>query len=165
MILAYHGGRCCGIKTIYGMTYSPVGVEPALKAHKATSYDLTLSSKIPNDFNIYPHDAPAETGLERLDRYINYLKSWRPKSLVEINLVSASASSWQNVWDKHLIERGFTAVTTFKNSNTYNDVTVYHLVLKEDGESFDDDDYDDDVDDFYEDCDCPICLSHRESED
>lgn len=146
MTLGYHGGRCCGIKTIYGMTYSPLGEEEELTEHSKTSYDLSTSMDIPSDFNIYPYNAPAETGVARLDRYLEYLKTWRPKGLVEINLNGSQA-----VWEKYLLDRGFKAVTTFINSNTFNTVTVYHLVMDDKVV-----DNDDDEDEGY-DCDCPEC--------
>lgn len=159
MILGYHGGQCCGIKTIYEMTYSPVGIEGALAPHKnKTSYDLSPSLEVPHRFNIYWEGAPKETGLERLDRYLDYLKKWRPKGLVEIVL-----SSYQDVWVKYLEERGFVATTKFKNSNTSNNVAVYHLTMDEEVHQSDDDDWDDDDcddDDYdydYDNCDCEYC--------
>jgi hypothetical protein len=161
MILSFHGGMCCGIKHIYNLGTKPEEMceaEPATgKKFNDVSYDYCRQ-----DVSVYPDERPAETKLERMDRYLTWLSEYRPSGIVEVAIVQ-DGSSWmdQSKWIPLLKERGFREVTPKQgvyNSNSGNRVHVYHLYMEKgdydpfDDEDFDDyDDYDDSCDD---DCDC-----------
>ncbi len=120
MRLILHGGKCCGMKQIFGMGHSVSEMCPAKRATKrlANEGDQYLSSK--KDFH-YPA-APAETMGARLDRYLALLDAHRPQGICEIIL----ADHQLYVWRDFIKERGFVEVNKCKNSNSGNMIHVFH---------------------------------------
>jgi hypothetical protein len=70
--------------------------------------------------------APKETRLNRLDRFIAYLDTWRPKCVIEICLAEYSWACQVKAWGELLKERGFEEVRRFKNGNSETYVRIYH---------------------------------------
>ena len=128
MILAFHGGRCCGIKTIYNFGTDPYEKVSAFKATDNRNDDARYTTTSVTD-NFFTDDAPVETRLERLDRYIAFVEKRRPQHLIEICLAEGVCINQTKKWDPLLKERGFSLVARFKNSNSGNWVCVYHLII------------------------------------
>lgn len=132
MHLAFHGGKCCGIKTIYGFgdgKDAPNQVVDALEAVKADDSDI-LYNDVRSDQRFFHEAAPAEPRIARLDRYIDYIKMRRPRHIVEVTLAEGPFCN-QKVWYDLLEQRGFIMVNKGKNSNSGNLVKVFHLNIKE----------------------------------
>lgn len=136
MRLSHHGGMCCGIKHIFEMGQSPDEMAIALSKDHAfqdadIQYDWTTQKQ-----SAYPEPCPKETKLERLDRYLNYLREYRPGGIVEVTLVTSGElgeHSQQKLWIPVLEERGFVEVTPdggVYNSNSWNRVRVFHLYME-----------------------------------
>ncbi len=124
MYLVYHGGNCCGVKTIKGFCLPPSCDLDALK--KLAKEDRDAHGwAVQSDKPFFDEGAPVETAKARFDRYIDFLKRRRPEGLVECYLIS---SQWCN-WDKVLIDHGFEVDKEFKNSNTGNMIRRYSLVM------------------------------------
>lgn len=129
--IANHGGKCCGIKTIHGFHYMPLSIEEMILATKINNLDA-YGHEVSSSTNFFHLDAPAETLTERFDRYVSFIKERRPKGLIEVTL--ASFILWDEgrphrqdaIWGPIIEERGFKRVSYFHNSNSANDVSVYH---------------------------------------
>ena len=135
MHLAFHGGLCCGIKTIYGFYGHPDEKNAeelsAIPANNADSY----GNQVASHERFFHEAAPRETGRERLDRYLDYLKRRRPSGIVEVVLATDNGYPDQvGCWEPLLLERGFKEVTRAYNSNSENTCIVYHLVMAYDTE-------------------------------
>lgn len=128
LTLAYHGGKCCGIKTIYGFEENPDELELALTATPPTDHDI-LYNNVQSNMNFFHLAAPEETRLERLDRYIAYVKERRPWHIIEVALAEGSFIHQIEAWGRILKERGFKLKTSAKNSNSGNTVHIFHLVI------------------------------------
>jgi hypothetical protein len=137
MKIAFHGGKCCGIKTIHGLGSKPDDLLTEL-TNKAP---ITAAAENPDQFgmnvssetNFFYGDAPAETFIQRLDRYIEYLDKKRPNGVIEIALCDYShygedSKLYNQVvpWEPLLLERGFKLVTDCFNSNSKNRIFIYH---------------------------------------
>lgn len=120
-----HGGRCCGIRQIFGFGQHP---ETLLYTRNVTDianinlYDLpfAVSEK-------FPEKEPAETALQKLDRYIAYNDKLYPSGVLEA-VLAESQYHWldQKVWMPLLEARGFELVTSNRNSNSGNIIHIYH---------------------------------------
>lgn len=120
-----HGGKCCGIKHIEGFPWRPGDVLSAKKASKANTKhegDYFMRSSIP----FFTDAAPSETGGERFDRIVEFIKTHRPQGVIEVVLAYYQLPSWQDF----LFERGFKLVTKCKNSNSGNKIFIYHLAVE-----------------------------------
>lgn len=128
MKIAFHGGLCCGIKTIYGFDLRPHNEVHQKAAYKQKNNDR-YGRNVRSDYNFYYKSRPRETFEERFDAYLDFLKKVRPSGLVEITLTSYQLVQlgWKSVVEK----RGFKEVSKFYNSNSSNTVSVYHLIYKE----------------------------------
>ena len=137
MHLAFHGGKCCGIKTIYGFDEDPYtgkewDTEPKLEKVPQKNNDK-IGYHVRSSDRFFSEAAPQERPVDRLDRYLEFLSRVRPEGIVEVALVAKAV--WGNQtdeWEPVLFERGFKMVTEARNSNTKNTIRVYHLVMTED---------------------------------
>jgi hypothetical protein len=138
MRLGYHGGLCCGVKTIFEMG-TPGTVAVPLDEYEQADDDLS-GEEISSDSPFFTGAAPSENNVERLDRYLAYLKKYRPRGIVEICLATNPRDPqdyWsQEYWFKPLKERGFKMVTEGPNSNSGNIIHIFHLVM-----NYNDDDW------------------------
>lgn len=119
--LLCHGGRCCGIKHIQGFHLYPTMTVPA---YTNDSYPLNAGGQSEAGAEFFRGTAPAETMLQRLDRYLDFCKTKQIQGLIEVTLVA----NQRKMWGKLLKERGFKELKPFKNSNTGNQIWVYHKV-------------------------------------
>lgn len=125
MKLTFHGGLCCGIKTIYRL-----GVDPNLELNKdcfdGGNADQLGAVTSQND-SFFNGEVPKETCKERLDRFIKYCDKHRPYGVIEIALAE-SCYSWmdQSKWFPLLRRRGFRCVTNCYNSNSGNRIHIFH---------------------------------------
>lgn len=129
MKIAFHGGKCCGIKTIHGMGYHPNSVMHNRLKKKPLRNTDAHGGTVRSDYNFFNEYAPGtDTYLERLDRYLEFLDRVRPYGIVEITLASSYYDHCnQNIqWGPLLRKRGFRKVTDCHNSNSGNRVFVYH---------------------------------------
>lgn len=130
--IANHGGKCCGVKTIHGFYASPRHIEEPLRT-KATIDKDQNGDDVTSRQNFFSGGAPAETSLERLDRYISFIRTQRPQGLIEVTLASCLIYSMgvshpqDEMWGELLEERGFKRVAYFRNSNSGNFVSIYHF--------------------------------------
>ena len=130
--LVNHGGKCCGIKTIYGFNFNP---EPRSYDKCSSLNKIKINNKDSYGYMVacnerfFTDSAPEEGYRERLQRYIDFVKKRRPKQLIEVIL----QDSYQKDWQKELVKNfGFVKVTNFKNSNSGLWLSVFHLVIDED---------------------------------
>jgi hypothetical protein len=137
-----HGGRCCGIKTIWNFPYDPnTFIEEKRKTNVSEDTDY-YGSSVSKTFNFYTEKRPRETAGERLKAILYFLASYRPAGLVEVTLTGDQL----RYWGDFLESLGFKEVTVFNNSNTWTMVHVLHLVYgNQDGE-----DGCEDEDEYYE---------------
>lgn len=149
MKIAYHGGKCCGIKIIHGL---PMGTKcfPLEKSDKPY-YDAQRSGlgSQSTETNVFCLDAPKEDGFARFDRYVKFMREnqLRGNGLLEVTTNSyrycigrdpetleIKYSSQTDYWREHLESHGFKAVTSFVNGNSTYTVTVWHLAYGPDNE-------------------------------
>lgn len=170
MKIVYHAGRCCGIKTIAEFQHHPSYNEGEIAeskykegVHNRDKCGFDIESKQ----NLYYGKAlPKQTGEERLTAYIDFLRVKRKSGLVEIALAKGSYID-QSPWFDVLKGMGFKRVARFRNSNSGNMVSVFHLVLLDgsvadklidkNGDDYDEDATDIDDEECDEDCDCDCC--------
>lgn len=130
MHLGFHGGKCCGIKTIYGFFNHPyTDEEGALLATSANNNDAN-GHAVSSGMSFFHEAAPVEKPVERLDRYLKYLRRRRPSGIVEITLAVGGCVDQKEDWEPVLLDRGFRVVNSCKNSNSGNTVFVYHLNME-----------------------------------
>lgn len=132
MIIAFHGGMCCGMKTICHLGLTPHQVHEELEGDADHANRDIAGEETETWMNFYPFPAPHETGASRLKRYIEYLKKKRPQHIVEV-VIAKSDSVYldQSDWVPVLLQQGFKIVNENKNSNSGNTIVVFHLNLNE----------------------------------
>lgn len=130
--IAFHGGQCCGIKTIHGLGYSTKTLAEALgydderdnRDQNADQYGGHVSSK----FNFFNGDAPSEPYPERIKRYVSYLDMVRPNGIIEIVLADSPDEELDQmeIWGPTVRELGFVEVANCYNSNSGNRIYIFH---------------------------------------
>lgn len=135
--LGLHGGLNCGIKHIYGFNdYAFDCIQPALIKKTPNYRDKdgdgfsvgNFCSDGQGETNLlYYREAPEETTLLRLDRYLQFLEGNRPGGIVEVTLNGLQIKKWEEI----LLERGFTCVSSAMNSNSDNNIYVFHKIMVE----------------------------------
>lgn len=134
MNMIWHGGHCCGIKTIHNFSCDPDFKLPAVAATgTALGFDIAAPGR---SFEYRPKAMPEETALERLDRLLKYKDKKSPYGVVEAVLAATTtfegedppAESQVARWEPILLERGFVLVTECYNSNSGNTIYIYHRV-------------------------------------
>ena len=123
MSISNHGGKCCGIKHIFGF-YALDTVCSALVKANQNNKDANGHNVSSSD-NFFTDEAPEEVLTDRFNRYVEYLKVRRPSGIVEVTLVHG----YQDDWVPILKKKDFKEVSNFYNSNSGNTVTIYHLCL------------------------------------
>ena len=124
MDVVTHGGKCCGIKTIWGFLGHPDHEASTRVAKDNDNPDLiSVTQNIGKSF--HAPALPSEMGKERLDRLIEYVRRKRPSHMIEAVLNHYQLPYWGQL----LRERGFRMVTTYTNSNTLCKIFVFHLVF------------------------------------
>ena len=132
MQLAFHIGKCCGIKTIWGMGVNPLGDEYALPELSGKVQHDRMGAAVDTNLRFFHEEAPQESKLKRLDRYLKFVRRERPQHIVEIVLAeSAYYHADQSAWVPELEARGFRLVNSCMNSNSRNTIHVYHLNVGE----------------------------------
>ena len=136
MQIGFHGGKCCGVKTIFGMNFYPEDILPALRATHPQTEDYTKHHKdkrgftVSSDDDLYFGPSEKETYKARLIRYIDFLRNQRPSGLIEIQLMEYDGKTrGQESWFPVMKELGFTMVARFKNSNSGNYVSTWLKVI------------------------------------
>ncbi len=131
MKMSHHGGKCCGIKTIFNMGNGPDRLQPAICAVTDKAVDGTLTSI---GLAWYKDARPEETGLERLKVYIEFYKSMRSSGILEVVIQTPNSTAWgngQGDWIPVLEKLGFKEVNAWTNSNTDNCLHVFNLNIGE----------------------------------
>ena len=128
MQLGFHGGKCCGIKVIHGLMDDPDDTTEALSKISDSDKD-SMGMDVNSKERFFTDAAPEETYLKRLDRYIEYMRKRRPSHIIEITLAPFNPYCSQKAWIPLLRRRGFRCVTKAKNSNSGNEVWVFHKVI------------------------------------
>lgn len=116
-----HGGKCCGIKHIFGLGDYPSDDED--RKLKTTQLPTEANSYMNSTATFYWPDAPEETKGERFDRYVEFIKKTRPSGVIEVVLSLSQLGGWQEFVE----DRGFVRVTTASNSNSHGNIHIYHL--------------------------------------
>lgn len=129
-----HGGWCCGIKQIAGFRRLPTDLmscRDVVAAARDNKYDLAFAAWVSDhEGSLYPKKEPAETYLQKLDRYLGYNDKLFPSGVVEVVLATSVYPHMdQKVWMPVLEERGFELVTSNPNSNSGNTIHIYHRRL------------------------------------
>lgn len=128
--LVFHGGNCCGIKTVHGFGCNPLGMTgplPRIPEDESDKIGTTVSSKQ----RFFHEEAPLETKVDRLKRYIAYMGQYRPSNILEAAIATREPLTIQDQWIPIFEELGFKLVNSHKNSNTGNTVHVWHLNVGE----------------------------------
>jgi hypothetical protein len=133
--IAFHGGKCCGIRHIHGFNYYPSQnhLEPALKNDQKNILSLDRAGvDVSSSLNVFYKEAPEESLYERLDRYIKFLKEFRPGGVIEVCLARQPNNFDQiKLHEEELFKHGFSVATELlTNSNTGNTIRIYHLITK-----------------------------------
>lgn len=132
--LLYHGGHCCGIKHLFGFQQNPTDqmfkMEKWVRKLKPDGSALYDSNGINGPF--FQLEAPAETALERFNRFVDHWKLKIDNGILEV--VLADNAQYTNIglqqtekWGEHVLAAGFKRVSSCKNSNSTNRINVYHL--------------------------------------
>lgn len=119
-----HGGKCCGIKHIQGLDYDPNAMLSAKRRGKKLSNEGSCYMNSTRPF--FYESAPAETYLQRFDRIIAFIKTNRPKGVIEVVISDFQLVNWRPLIE----ERGFNLVTKAKNSNSGQTIHIYHLITE-----------------------------------
>lgn len=133
MNLYFHGGQCCGVKTIAGFPHFPKSSHRAYEREAVVAvrnYDAN-GSHVSTTKPFFTDAAPQETIEERFERLIKFCKRRRPQGVIEVCLARAKDGSWDqfNLWEPLLFKHGFkVTVPEFRNSNSGNYIKIYHLV-------------------------------------
>lgn len=127
MILVFHGGECCAIKTIHELSYDPDEEQEEVKAIEPRNHDQ-VAAQVNSQMSFFTGEAPEETALERLDRLIAWCEKKRPNGIIEITLADNQYPCYnqERIWGPLLVEREFVCVNSCFNSNSQNRVYVYH---------------------------------------
>lgn len=130
MRLVFHGGLCCGVKTIYGMGMDPDELLPEKLAATPRNHDR-CGDHVHSELSFFTDAAPEETYLERLDRLLAFVDAHRPYGIVEIILAESEDEDCNQmpVWKDHLLARGFKIVNSCYNSNSGNRIYVFHRTI------------------------------------
>ena len=134
MRISYHGGYCCGVKTIHGLGRDPEHTCP-FSQDKSPSQCLDAQGRSTSSETNFYNKAIADgqyTYEELFKEYLSFLEKARPKGIVEVCLsdyqrgYSNQLPKWTPVLNKH----GFKEVSSCKNSNSNNRVHVFHLCME-----------------------------------
>lgn len=125
--LVFHGGKCCGIKTIYDLAYDPTHLACSLQKKPERSEDV-FGEHVNSNLDFFTDEAPEETYKERLDRLIAFCEARCPNGIIEITLADSDYSCYDQIkiWAPLLRRRKFRCVNKCKNSNSGNTVYVFH---------------------------------------
>lgn len=120
-----HGGACCGIKHIWYFPHSPNDLVFASSGSRKT-FQAEGSMFSRGNAPFIDIKVPNEKARERLKRTVDEIIRLRPSGLIEISLTDYQTIQWK----KDIEELGFKHVTKFYNSNSKNNVNIYHLTYK-----------------------------------
>lgn len=121
MVRSGHGGFCCGITHVWNFPSSPAVRLLARKLR--TGNELKeFSANFPTYSLVIDESFPEQTAGERLDLILHRIDTARTNGIVEAALISAQ-THW---WHAALKKRGFKLVNENLNSNSGNQVYVYH---------------------------------------
>lgn len=143
MVLRYHAGHCCGVKTIEGFWRNPAdNVRALFKYTPSKTVPGSTCVRYQDDWveelrhnhdkrgnpitstdRFYYEERPREPAIERLKVYLDYLAKVRPSGMVDCYLVDSQV----RLWDKTLKDLGFTVVNRWKNSNSGGYISCYQL--------------------------------------
>lgn len=145
MRLLRHGGACCGMRQLVGFFSKPDQVfeavtEPPVTLTSAYSVvkniaDSVMSHEdivwpsigIGKPFEMRPAELPKQTSLERLDMLLEHYDKDIKYGVIEAVLATGWVNNNQLThWRPILEERGFKFVTKCRNSNTHNDLYIFH---------------------------------------
>lgn len=116
-----HGGKCCGIKHIFGLGYHPDEMLPRRGKSKKLKNEGSCFMNSTRPF--FHESAPAETYLKRLERIIAFIQVNRPWGVIEVVLSDCQLLHWR----PKIEELGFKLVNKCKNSNSGQTIHIYHL--------------------------------------
>lgn len=158
MILVFHGGLCCGIKTIHSLPANPQGKTCEVKKEPELRNDKE-GRKVASDLSFFTDAAPQETYLERFDRMVAFCERERPGGIIEVvtaDLGGSYYSGAEMVWGPLLRDREFVEVNSVLNSNSGNVIHIYHRKT----ENWSSEEEEDEDETFIE-CDCEDCRRSR----
>lgn len=133
MQLLFHGGLCCGIKTIQGFDDPESKLYPVEKL-TVNDNDQSGGRQTGPSVSFFTDEAPQETVEERFVRLIEFCKRRRPQGMIELVLagnvwvdVRSKRKMMNDVWQPIVEKHGFKCVAQAKNINTSNICYVYYL--------------------------------------
>lgn len=136
--IAFHGGKCCGIKVIHTLGFDPDRMCKALEKTNCAEVKQNADQyghDVTSSFNFYTGEAPIESVKDRVKRYIDYLLKVRPHGIIEIVLATSTFKEYDQIvhMSDMVKELGFVEVSSCHNSNSSNRVHVFHLVSDSEG--------------------------------
>lgn len=139
MKLVFHGGKCCGMKTIFNLGISPSNFSLDVEqiGNGSVPGQDTIGATVRSDLSFFSDEAPKEANLERLKRYIKFVKNHRPNHLIEVIIATTLKDGTrehtdhysQLPWVEPLKSLGFRNVSSWYNSNSGNWCHAFHLVV------------------------------------
>ena len=134
MELRYHAGGCCGVKTIcgfFGVPEMPLGPKNAEDRPLYSQDRQKQGWQVHVSAQFYWPEAPQESRIARLQRYINFCKEQCGSGLIEVTLSDLQFPRWESV----IFAEGFENVAEFVNGNSNRTIRVYHLKYSKEDES------------------------------
>jgi hypothetical protein len=139
MKMVFHGGNCCGIKTIKDLGAEPdTVIGKVLESGKKPPEHDKVGAEVNSNLLFFTAAAPEETRRARLERMITFTKKHRPNGIIEITLSDFSVydtpgrtniHNQLTKWRPVLEGLGFVEVASCFNSNSSNRVHVFYLVM------------------------------------
>lgn len=124
MFYVYHGGKCCGIRTIYGFGHNP---DKKLLALPEVTHECIKTEPLKYANRAMHKARPEETALERFNAYIALHKNTVGEGILEV-VVAVGNFERQECWIPILLKNKFKLVSHSYNMNSFNRVFVFHLV-------------------------------------
>lgn len=123
MKLVYHGGKCCGVKNIHTLGYSPNDLFGEVME---TFCKVTCdggSNPMGSETLFFTGAAPQETAKKRLVRLLEFHDTMRSNGMIEVTTTSLLDQTEK--WRPVLEENGFKEVASCFNSNSSRRVTFW----------------------------------------
>lgn len=124
MVLTYHGGKCCGVKTVWNLGYAPDNLITAIDQENTGHLTDGSGASVGKRFD--KRARKTEAAGVRMDAIIAYYKEQRKSGILELVIQTPIKPDIPNVyygqakWIPWLLSRGFKEVNAHYNSNSTN---------------------------------------------
>lgn len=125
MRIVYHGGKCCGVKTLFNLGYhDPYKDLSTLPAEEEKHCNLSDGIGTPSSDSFFVKTSfPRQTYSKRLKALLREHDDIRENGIIEA--ITTTYSNQTGLWKKCLEENGFEAVRECHNSNSGHRITFW----------------------------------------